>query len=35
LVPVILEIMMDHPEHDWGAATYPVVNVTEPSKRRA
>jgi hypothetical protein len=35
LVPIIIEIMMDHPQHNWGAATYPVVNVTEPSKRRA
>jgi hypothetical protein len=35
LVPIVIEIMMDHPQHDWGVATYPVVNVTEPSKRRA
>lgn len=35
LVPVIIEIMMDHPEHNWGAATYPVVNTTAESKRRA
>ena len=25
LVPIVIEIMMDHPKHDWGAATYPVV----------
>jgi hypothetical protein len=35
LVPIVIEIMMDHPQHDWGAATYPVVNVTAESKRRA
>ena len=35
LVPIIIEIMMDHPEHNWGAATYPVVNTTAESKRRA
>lgn len=35
LIPVIIEIMVDHPQHDWGTATYPVVKVMEPSKRRA
>ena len=35
LVPIIIEIMMDHPQHNWGAATYPVVNTTAESKRRA
>ena len=25
LVPLIIEIMMDHPAHDWGPATYPVI----------
>lgn len=35
LVPIVIEIMMDHPQHDWGAATYPVVKVTAESKRRA
>jgi hypothetical protein len=25
LVPIVIEIMMDHPAHDWGAATYPVI----------
>ena len=27
LVPIVIEIMMDHPKHDWGAATYPVVKT--------
>ncbi len=35
LVPIIIEIMMDHPQHNWGAATYPVVTTTAESKRRA
>ena len=35
LVPIVIEIMMDHPEHDWGVATYPVINRTAESKRRA
>ena len=35
LAPIVIEIRMDHPQHDWGAATYPVVNVTAESKRRA
>jgi hypothetical protein len=26
LVPVIIEIMLDHPAHEWGPATYPVVS---------
>jgi len=26
LVPVIIEIMQDHPDHDWGPATYPVIS---------
>lgn len=25
LVPVIIELMLDHPEISWGAACYPVV----------
>lgn len=32
LVPVIIEIMLEHPQMDWGAATYPVVNMATPSK---
>jgi hypothetical protein len=35
LVPIVIEIMMDHPEHDWGVATYPVINTATESKRRA
>lgn len=35
LVPIVIEIMMEHPQHDWGAATYPVVNLTTEAKRRA
>jgi len=25
VVPAIIEIMMEHPQHDWGPAAYPVV----------
>ena len=25
LVPGVITIMLDHPDHDWGAACYPVV----------
>lgn len=25
LVPVIIEIMLDYPDYDWGPATYPVI----------
>ena len=25
LVPLVIEVMMDHPETLWGAGTYPVV----------
>lgn len=35
LAPMVIEIMMDHPEHNWGTASYPVVNPTVESKRRA
>jgi hypothetical protein len=35
LAPIVIEIMMDRPEHDWGVATYPVINTTAESKRRA
>jgi hypothetical protein len=35
LVPIIIEIMMDHPQHDWGAAIYPVVKSSTESSRRA
>lgn len=27
LVPLIIELMLDHPEIDWGPACYPVVDV--------
>lgn len=27
LVPVIIELMLDHPEVDWGPACYPVVDA--------
>jgi len=27
LVPVIIEIMLDHPDHDWGPAIYPAVTA--------
>ena len=27
LVPVMIEIMLDHPTHDWGPATYPVITT--------
>ena len=26
LVPLVIEVMMDHPETRWGDACYPVVN---------
>lgn len=26
LVPAIIAIMLDHPSHDWGRASYPVVD---------
>jgi hypothetical protein len=25
LVPLVIEVMMDHPETLWGQGTYPVV----------
>jgi hypothetical protein len=25
LVPLVIEVMMDHPETLWGPGTYPVV----------
>ena len=28
LVPVIIRLMLDHPEIDWGPACYPVVEVS-------
>lgn len=28
LVPVILDLMLDHPEIDWGSACYPVLENT-------
>jgi len=27
LVPAIIELMLDHPENDWGPACYPVVDA--------
>lgn len=27
LVPVFIDIMMDHPDKDWGAPFYPVVET--------
>ena len=27
LVPVINEIMLDHPKHDWGPSIYPTVTA--------
>jgi hypothetical protein len=35
LVPIVIKVMMDHPAHDWGAASYPVVNTEAQSKRLA
>ncbi len=32
LVPVVIEILLDHPAQDWGAATYPVVDVSGGQK---
>ncbi len=26
LVPIFIDVMLDHPEEDWGAARFPVVN---------
>lgn len=31
LVPAIIEVMLDHPKHDWGPALYPVVKETVTS----
>jgi len=28
LVPAIIDVMMDHPAHEWGPALYPVVRDT-------
>jgi hypothetical protein len=27
LVPVFIDLMMDHPDEDWGAPHYPVVEA--------
>lgn len=36
LVPAVIEIMLDHPDHDWGRASYPVVDSPQmPKKSRA
>lgn len=29
LVPILIDILMDHPEYPWGAVMYPVVPETE------
>lgn len=40
LVPIIIEIVMDNPDENWGEVSYPVVNpdtmpaVRSRSKRR-
>ena len=26
LLPIFIDIMMDHPEHEWGMPYYPVVD---------
>jgi len=26
LIPIIIEIMMQHPEEDWGRLLFPVIN---------
>lgn len=35
LVPIVIEIMLDHPTHDWGPATYPVIEEPAQSRQRA
>jgi hypothetical protein len=27
LVPVIIALMLDHPQTDWGSACYPVIDA--------
>ena len=35
LVPLFIELMMDHPDNDWGAAYYPYVEESDGPRERA
>ncbi len=34
LLPILIDIMMDNPDHNWGRAFYPVVKGSAVGLRR-
>jgi len=33
LLPVIFDLMLSHPEQEWGALAYPVISASEPNRQ--